>query len=107
MNFVLFPLCCFYDPAHEEFKMDFLTELASLCSKMVNHYVIGGDFNILRDRSEKNKQVTLSHASDLFNSIIHSYNLREIHMSGGMYTWSNKQQNPTLEKLGRILMSPA
>jgi hypothetical protein len=27
-------------------------------------------------------------------------------MSGGLYTWSNKQKNPTLEKLDRILMSP-
>ena len=26
-------------------------------------------------------------------------------MNGGLYTWSNKQQNPTLEKLDRVLMS--
>lgn len=27
-------------------------------------------------------------------------------MLGGLYTWSNKKRNPTLEKLDRILMSP-
>ena len=27
-------------------------------------------------------------------------------MAGGRYTWSNKQDNPTLEKLDRVLMSP-
>ena len=27
-------------------------------------------------------------------------------MKGGCYTWSNKQKNPTLEKLDRVLMSP-
>ena len=27
-------------------------------------------------------------------------------MTGGCYTWSNKQDNPTLEKLDRVLMSP-
>jgi len=26
-------------------------------------------------------------------------------MSGGLYTWSNNQENPTLEKLDRILVS--
>uniref|UniRef100_A0A453IZC2 Endonuclease/exonuclease/phosphatase domain-containing protein n=1 Tax=Aegilops tauschii subsp. strangulata TaxID=200361 RepID=A0A453IZC2_AEGTS len=29
----------------------------------------------------------------------------EIIMSGGLYTWSNKQEHPTLEKLDRVLMS--
>jgi hypothetical protein len=32
--------------------------------------------------------------------------LREILMTGGLYTWTNKQKTPTLEKLDRILMSP-
>lgn len=32
-------------------------------------------------------------------------NLREIHLNGGKYTWSNKQSHPTLEKLDRVLMS--
>ena len=27
-------------------------------------------------------------------------------MTGGCYTWSNKQEIPTLEKLDRVLMSP-
>jgi hypothetical protein len=41
----------------------------------------------------------------LFNAIINSHDLREIDMSGGQYTWSNNQINPTLEKLDRFLMS--
>jgi hypothetical protein len=53
----------------------------------------------------KNKQTTLPHF-DVFNSIIHTLGLREIHTSGGVFTWSNKQRNPTLEKLDRVLMSP-
>lgn len=45
-----------------------------------------------------------THYSDLFNSIIHSLGLREIHLNGGAYTWSNNQTTPTLEKLDRVLM---
>jgi hypothetical protein len=48
----------------------------------------------------------LPHSSDTFNSIIHALCLREFHMTGGLYTWSNKQKNPTLEKLDMIFMSP-
>jgi endonuclease/exonuclease/phosphatase family metal-dependent hydrolase len=41
----------------------------------------------------------------LFNSLIHFYELKEIAMCGGLYTWSNKQENPTLVKLDRVLAS--
>ena len=44
-------------------------------------------------------------ATDLFNSIINTLALREIHISGGKYTWTKYQTHPTLEKLDRILMS--
>ncbi|CAN6179481.1 unnamed protein product [Urochloa humidicola] len=30
---------------------------------------------------------------------------KQIHMNGGKFTWSNNQENPTLEKLGKALMS--
>jgi hypothetical protein len=43
--------------------------------------------------------------SDIFNNAINSYNLREIHMSGGCFTWTNNQKLPTLEKLDRVLMN--
>lgn len=47
-----------------------------------------------------------SHKStDIFNSIINTLALREIHISGGKYTWTNNQAHPMLEKLDRILMS--
>ena len=42
---------------------------------------------------------------DRFNDIINTMCLREIFIEGGLYTWSNNQSHPTLEKLDRILMS--
>lgn len=38
----------------------------------------------------------------MFNTLINFDELREIIMSGGLFTWSN---NPILEKLDRILVS--
>jgi hypothetical protein len=67
--------------------------------------VIGGDFNIMRYSFEKNKLSQLNRYSSMFNSIIHMQESREIEISGGQYTWSNNQGQPTLEKLDRILIT--
>jgi hypothetical protein len=92
-----------YGSAHEEFKNEFLVELSSFCHEVDAPYIIGGDFNIIRHCGEKNKCTPLSRYSDVFNSIIHTLGLREIHMAGGLYTWSNKQKFPTMAKIiGRI-----
>lgn len=95
-----------YGAAHDEHKPEFLAELSSFCHKTRMPYLVGGDFNILRHNGEKNKQSSMSHFSAVFNSVIHLLGLREIFMSGGCFTWSNKQEHPTLEKLDRVLMSP-
>jgi exonuclease III len=95
-----------YGPAHEERKTAFLVEMASFCNAVDGPYVIVGDFNILRNVREKNKPTSLPHSSEVFNLVIHSLSLREVHMKGGLYTWSNKQKDPTLKKLDRVLMSP-
>lgn len=41
----------------------------------------------------------------LFNTLIHLYELRELNMPGGLYTWTNNQEPPTLEKLDRLLIN--
>lgn len=92
--------------AHEEHKMEFLSELSSFCNDLRVPYVVGGDFNVLRHSEDKNSNSPLAHSSDLFNAIINTLRLREIYMAGGIYTWTNNQVVPILDKLDRILMSP-
>jgi hypothetical protein len=41
----------------------------------------------------------------VFNSIINTYELIDLGMTGGKFTWSNKQNNPTLERLDRYLVN--
>jgi len=94
-----------YGPAQEDKKDQFLTELAQICSNKKYHMLIGGDFNILKFSSEKNKSFHNNKHSDIFNSIINSFELRDLDISGGRFTWSNNQENPTLEKLDRILIN--
>ena len=72
-----------YGVAHEEFKEEFLIELAASYSSMNIPYILGGDFNILRHGDEKNKKMQNNRATNVFNSIINAFALREIYTSGG------------------------
>jgi exonuclease III len=67
--------------------------------------LIGGDFNILRSPLKKNNNNYNGRWPFLFNAVIDGLNLRELKMSGRKYTWANARDNPTYEKLDRILMS--
>jgi hypothetical protein len=75
-----------YGAAQEEDKEAFLVELGEICTDQRLPMLIGGDFNILRFPSEKNKEMRRSKWSSLFNAIINTYELREIEMSGGHFT---------------------
>jgi hypothetical protein len=70
--------------------------LAALCSKIVDPYIIGGDFNIVRFSFEKNRNFYPNRFSSIFNTFINVNELRDICISGGGYTWSNNQEIPTL-----------
>jgi exonuclease III len=94
-----------YGPAHDDKKDQFLIELSNICAQNDLPLVLGGDFNILRSSDEKNKAFQANRFIDMFNWIINSYELREILLNGGKYTWSNNQADPRLERLDRLLMN--
>jgi hypothetical protein len=52
--------------------------LAALCSKIVDPYIIGGDFNIVRFSSEKNRNFYPNRFSSIFNTFINVNELRDI-----------------------------
>jgi hypothetical protein len=65
---------------------------------------MGGNFNIL-SLNKKNNSNYRDRWPFLFNVVIDGLNLREIQMSRRKYTWANTRENPTYEKLDRILMT--
>lgn len=94
-----------YGAAHDDMKDAFLTELAQFCSKNKEPYILRGDFNLIRYPHEKNKPSGRNRHTDSFNAIISAFELREITMTGGKFTWTNNQSDHTLERLDRSLMS--
>lgn len=84
----------------------FLSELASFCHGSSFPLLLGGDSNILRRESDKNKPRSNNKWSFLFNVIIEQCGLIELDLVGRQFTWSNNWLDPTFEKLGRFLASP-
>jgi hypothetical protein len=94
-----------YGPAQEDQKANFLAEMVNMCSREPLPILIGGVFNILRRPDEKNKSNYNDRWLFLFNAVIDDLNLRELEMMGRSYTWANSLDDPTYEKIDRIVMS--
>jgi exonuclease III len=94
-----------YGPAQGERKYSFLQELTQICNEEKSPIMVGGDFNIIRGRREKNNNRYDDRWPFLFNAVINSLNLREIELSGRQYTWANNLLKPTYEKLDRVLIT--
>ena len=80
-------------------------DLVRICGSEQLPILVGGDFNIIRRREEKNNDNFDGRWSFMFNTIIESLDLREIKLSGRKFTWANALPNPTYEKLDRVLAS--
>jgi hypothetical protein len=98
-------LVAVYGPAQPDHKEKFLAELDWMGSQEFFSLIMGGDFNILRHPSEKNKANYNARWPFLFNAVIDGLNLIELEMMGHKYTWANNFTSPTFEKLDRILMT--
>jgi exonuclease III len=99
-----FNLISVYAPAQEDHKSNFLSEMVRVCSKKILPIIIGGDFNIIRRRNEKNNDNYSYRWPFMFNAVIDALNLREIDLSGRKYTWANNLSNQIFEKLDRVLV---
>jgi hypothetical protein len=65
----------------------------------------GGDFNLIRQASEKNNDNINQDLVDRFNMFIDLLQLQEIRGSGPKYTWINKQLDHIMVTLDMVLVS--
>ena len=71
-----------------------------------SNWVIGGDFNVIRLTHEYSNSSSVSPIMTNFNNFIASTNFIVVSPNNYLYTWSNFQQNATMVKLDRFLISP-
>lgn len=74
-------------------------------SSEFDDWLLGGDFNLIRQPENKNKLGGDLSKINMFNKTISDLDLVEIPFNGRSYTWSNMQDDPLLVKLDWIFTS--
>jgi mannosylglycoprotein endo-beta-mannosidase len=94
-----------YGPVQDNRKQEFLSELEVAINEAEVPILAGGDFNLVRRVDEKPSGNVNTVWMDAFNEFVANTELRELHRTGGQYTWTNKQINPIMVMLDRVFMS--
>jgi hypothetical protein len=94
-----------YDCAYEEHKLDFINELHNVVACWSGPTLVGGDFNLIRDRGEKNIGNINQHWANLFNDWINKFNLLELKNPSRQFSWDNNQDNLVMALLDRVFVS--
>jgi hypothetical protein len=92
-----------YGSPYEEGKQEFLEELHKVMLSWQGPTLFGGDFNLVRNSTDKNNGNINHKWADAFNGWINGWGIIEINSSNKMYTWTNNQDTPVLAKLDRII----
>lgn len=96
-----------YGPASHDHSDKFLEELAMINRNSQIPVLFGGDFNLIREAKHKNNNNINMGLVRSFNKFIEEGQFREIRRAGSRYTWTNKQDDPILVNLDRILVPPS
>jgi exonuclease III len=104
---LVFAVTNVYAPANHALSPDFLDEFESLGPLFPIPWLIIGDFNLLRDPSDKNNANFDVSLASSFNDTIRKLALFELLLSDRLYTWSNKCDTPVLARLDRALFNHA
>ena len=85
-----------YGPFQLARKPTFLKEMRALNTWIGRgHWVVGGDFNLIRSLDEKKGGIrSLNNISASFNDIIEDLHLVDVHTLNIFYTWQNKRSGP-------------
>jgi exonuclease III len=95
-----------YGPNLDAFRSSLWDELAGLISWWEMSWCIGGDFNVIRFPMERSSGVRLNSSMLEFSDFIFEQGLMDLPLAGGLFTWSNNQENPIWSRLDRFLISP-
>ncbi|XP_078153720.1 uncharacterized protein LOC144548883 [Carex rostrata] len=86
-------------------KSDFFMELQNLKPKDTIPWLIGGDFNVTLDPSDRNTTTQDWRWPTAFVDLISNLEVQNIQMSGRKCTWDNTRDQPSMAKLDRFLLS--
>jgi hypothetical protein len=92
-------LITIYGLANHDRSVEFIAEFSRKCLCATRPMVFGGDFNLVRQVSEKSNGNVNLNMMDRLNMFIDLHQLQEIRRNGPRHTWKNKQKNPAMVTL--------
>lgn len=103
-----FLITAVYGPSIDDaaIKREFIKELRNLAVGVHHPWILLGDFNLVRWRTDRPGDPRGMSLMILFNDIIRDLEMVDVPLKNRAYTWCNKQPTPSFSKLDRILMSP-
>jgi hypothetical protein len=96
-----------YGPVVDYSKPEFLAELNDLRQVRTAPWMLNGDFNMIYRACDKNNGRLNQHLMGQFRRFLNEALLKEVHLHGRLFTWSNERTHPTLEKIDMVFVSNA
>ncbi|WOL20297.1 hypothetical protein Cni_G29101 [Canna indica] len=93
-----------YGPPAWDRRVEFFHELSTLPVDFLAPLIMGGDFNVTRNTTERKNCKGHSGDSRVFSQLIVDLDLLDLPIAGLDYTWTNNQAQPALAKLDQILL---
>ena len=87
-------LSAVYGPNNPSIRKDFWVELLDLFGLTYPSWCVGGDFNVIRRRSEKLGESGFTSSMRDFDGFIRECELHDPPLQNAFFTWSNMQESP-------------
>lgn len=100
MSFMMFAI---YAPCEATDRAEFFLVVNQDAASVEGPWILLGDFNMCRFDYEKSKGRINWQVMEVFNDWIRTNGLDDIDLVNRRFTWSNKREHPTLERLDRVL----
>lgn len=89
---------------YDAFKFGFINELHNLLSGWSGPTLVGGDFNLIREVSEKSTGLINQHWVNLFSDWVNKFGLIELISVGRKFSWGNNEDSLVMATLDRVFM---
>jgi endonuclease/exonuclease/phosphatase family metal-dependent hydrolase len=93
-----------YGSATNADKLDFLAELNVLRQVRTGPWLLNGDFNMIYRTCNKSNNHLNRRLMGQFRRFLEEAAMKEIHLQGRLFTWSNERAHPTLMKIDSVYL---
>ena len=94
-----------YGPPSVSSRGEFWDEIVGLSEICGRNWCLGGDFNVIRNISEKRNSMTNTCSMRIFDELIRKLNLQDPSLNNAQFTWSNFRVQPICCRLDQFLLS--